>query len=655
MNNVLIFAGTTEGRILSEYLSDSGLNIHVCVATEYGSSILPKGENITVSSKRLDIKEMETLILSLNNPIVVDATHPHAAIVSENIKEACGNKNVKLIRLIRDEVRINEEDCLYFSDLDSVIEFLKQNEGKVLATTGSKELKKYTDIKDYKSRIFARVLSTKESTDECIKLGFEGENLICMQGPFSEEFNYGLLTQLKCKYMVTKESGKTGGFSEKINAAKRAGVKCLVIGRPLKEDGLNLNDCKEFFNKEFSLKTNKKISLIGIGMGNLETMTLDALNALKEADVIIGAKRMVRAAGEFEKPVFETYKNDEIEKFIMESDEYKNFAVVMSGDIGFCSGAKKIIDSMKTQSIKLIPGISTVSYISSKAEISWDDMVLLSTHGKDENVIHQVNNNEKVFLLLGGEKSVVNLCEKLIKYNLEEVVLYVGENLSYPEEKITKGTPKELLNMEFGTLSAVIIKNENFTNEIVTHGLADSFFIRDKAPMTKEEIRSISLSKLMLTKDSVIYDVGAGTGSVSIEMALRAYKGRVYAIEKNESSVELINKNKEKFKTDNLETILSLAPEGLEDLPAPTHAFIGGSSGKIAQIIDLLIAKNPKVRIVINALTLETISEIINYLNEKNISNPDIVQVSVSKSKKLGRYNMMEGTNPIYIISFNGC
>lgn len=134
--------------------------------------------------------------------------------------------------------------------------------------------------------------------------------------------------------------------------------------------------------------------------------------------------------------------------------------------------------------------------------------------------------------------------------------------------------------------------------------------------MTKEEVRTVSLSKLRLTADSVCYDVGAGTGSLSIEMALRAHQGQVWAIEKKEDAVELIHRNKLKFAADNLEIVEGLAPEALKDLPAPTHAFIGGSSGNLKEIVKLLVEKNPQVRIVINCITLETVSEALETAKE---------------------------------------
>ena len=168
--------------------------------------------------------------------------------------------------------------------------------------------------------------------------------------------------------------------------------------------------------------------------------------------------------------------------------------------------------------------------------------------------------------------------------------------------------------------------------------------------MTKSEVRAVSISKLNLLNDSIIYDIGAGSGSVSIEAALCAYKGTVYAIEKKHDAVELIEKNKIKFGVSNIEVIEGSAPEKMDDLPVPTHAFIGGSSGNLSEIIEKLLEKNKNIRIVINAITLETISEALECLKKFEFEETEILSLTVSKSKKLGNYNMMMGQNPIYII-----
>ena len=172
--------------------------------------------------------------------------------------------------------------------------------------------------------------------------------------------------------------------------------------------------------------------------------------------------------------------------------------------------------------------------------------------------------------------------------------------------------------------------------------------------MTKEEVRTVSLSKLCLAEDSVCYDVGAGTGSVSIEMALRAWNGEVYAIEKKEDALGLLKENRQKFAVDNLKIIPGTAPEAMMELPVPSHAFIGGSSGNMNEIVKLLLEKNPEVRIVINCITLETVTEAMNAIRDFNLTDVDIVQLGVARSKTVGRYHMMMGENPIYIISCSG-
>ena len=183
----------------------------------------------------------------------------------------------------------------------------------------------------------------------------------------------------------------------------------------------------------------------------------------------------------------------------------------------------------------------------------------------------------------------------------------------------------------------------------MTHGLPDEAFDRDAVPMTKAEVRSVSLSKLRLTRDAVVYDIGAGSGSVAVECALQIPGGMVYAIEKKENAVDLILRNREKFRVSNLEVVQGEAPEALQALPAPTHAFIGGSSGNLREIVALLLEKNPAVRIVANAITLETVAELTALLPE--FSQVDVAEVAVSKGRSLGRYHLMTAQNPVYIVT----
>lgn len=654
MYKVIVFAGTTEGREIAEFLDRKGISAHICVATEYGEQLLQGGQNLEISHERLNAEEMEMLIKEKKCEMVIDATHPYAAEVTINIKKACEAAEVSYIRVLREnQENQNSGDCLYADSVEDAVALLEHTKGNILATTGSKEAAKYTALTDYESRVFLRVLSLPDVVKQCKELGFQGKNLICMQGPFSKELNIAMLRQWDCKYLVTKMSGATGGFQEKIDAARICGCISVIIGRPLKESGLSVNECKRILCQKFSLKSQAEISLVGIGMGSAETRTAEASRAIRESDLLIGARRMIDSCREFGKDCYVEYDSQKIAQYLAEHPEYEKVAVLLSGDPGFNSGAKKLLDVLGNQ-VKVISGISSASYFMSRIQKSWDDVLITSAHGKHTNLVSLIKRNKKVFSILGTRNGIQNLAQEMAALGLNRAQLYTGECLSYPDEKIRKGAPEDFLNYEADPLSVVYVENPDAQKEYVTHGIPDTEFLREKVPMTKEEVRTVSLSKLHLEEDSVCYDVGAGTGSVSIEMASRAWNGKVYAIEKKALAVELLKKNREKFAVENLEIIEGTAPEALENLEPPTHAFIGGSSGKMETILRLLLEKNPSVRIVINCIALETVSETLQCLKTLPVKEEEILQISVSKGKSIGNYHMMMGENPIYIISCTG-
>ena len=399
--------------------------------------------------------------------------------------------------------------------------------------------------------------------------------------------------------------------------------------------------------------SSKNIALIGIGMGGGDgaTMTTGAAEFCREAGLLIGARRMLESIPDNGQRREAEYRAAEIAALIEKADETQ-IAVLLSGDVGFFSGAKKLLELLPDD-VKVYAGISSVVYFCSKLHIAWEDAVITSSHGRRCNLIGEIRRSAKVFSILGTGSAVRELCDKLTWYGLTDVEVCVGEDLSYPEEKILRGKPEEFLKYEGSALSVVMILNPS-PCRVVTHGLPDEAFLRDKVPMTKEEVREVSVSKLRLTDDSVIYDVGAGSGSVSIEMALQACQGCVYAIEKNPTAVDLLGRNKQRFCADNLEIVEGLAPDAMEELPAPTHAFIGGSSGNLKQILECLLAKNPEIRVVINAITLETVGEALEALRELPFGDVDIASVSTAKSKEIGRYHMMLGQNPVYVIAASG-
>lgn len=399
-------------------------------------------------------------------------------------------------------------------------------------------------------------------------------------------------------------------------------------------------------------KEKRIVYLAGIGMGSTAGMTEETKECLKDCDCIIGAERLLKAVSEFRGTCHAQYLPEEIKRYLQENPQFHKIGIVLSGDTGFYSGAKKLEEALKNleepYEIHRIPGISSVVYFAAALHISWEDAALVSLHGRRQNWIYEVDHHAKTFLLLGGGDEKIK--EKLLYYGLGDVVVHIGKDFSYPEEKIFSKPARELTEEDTKGLCVACLENPHPVQRVCRH-LKDEAFIRGKVPMTKEEVRSVCLAKLELTKDAILYDVGAGTGSVAIEAACQDGSIRVYAIEKNLEGAGLIRENARKFRTDHVQMIEGAAPEALKDLEAPTHVFIGGSSGNLREILCTVKEKNPDVRIVLTAISLDTMAEVMEIVEQGMLREPEIVQITAARSKKLGRHHLMTGQNPIYIIS----
>lgn len=656
MTTILVFSGTTEGRSISEWLASEGMEVHVRVATDYGAAVMdPDGRADVAVGSCGGPEGIAKEIGRLKADLVIDATHPYASRITEHIREGCSAAGAELMRIIRNESDVSG-DVIAVDSVKEAVEYLKTVEGTVLAATGSKEIDLYTELPGYRDRVVARVLSTMESMERCVGLGFEGRNLICAQGPFSEEVNYATLKQIGASYIVTKDSGSAGGFDAKLRAARRAGAKVVLVRRP-DDSGISYDEAVGMLCRRFGLKapsrggreTARTVSLIGIGMGPGD-LTQRASDVVASSDLLIGARRMLESADASGKAVLEEYRADRIASFLESDGTWRNAAVLLSGDVGFYSGALKLLDALKGRGfdVNVEPGISSVVHMCAKMGVPWQDACLASAHGRESNLINLICTNPKVFALLSGDESVHSLCRDLTEYGLNDVVVSIGQDFGYPTERIVSGRPCELDGIRFGDLCVALVCNPcpDQRNPI---GIRDEDFIRGDAPMTKSEVRSLSVAKLKLTPDSVVYDVGAGTGSVSIEMALTAFRGKVYAIEKEDAAADLIEVNKKRFRTPNVEVVRGLAPEALSELPAPTHAFIGGSSGNLKEIVRCLLDKNPDVRMVVNSVTLETMSETMDVCRDLGLTDEEVVLVNISKARKAGRYHLMTAQNPVYI------
>ena len=652
MSKICIFGGTTEGRKLAEFLSGQPCDVMVCVATDYGQTLLPEAEHVSVSARRLPVGEIVSLLTEHRFDLVIDATHPYAQSITKSIARACRETGTLRWRLLRGASGVSPEHT-YVETVSDAAAFLSGTEGNILLTTGSKELAGFSQLPGFSERVWARVLPLQSSLDACAQAGLPASHIFAMQGPFSEAMNAAMLRTIGAQYLVTKDGGAPGGFEEKESAAKSAGARLVVIGRPPEEEGLSLSKTISALCTRFGFAPKPEVFIAGIGPGSEALQTQEVRAAIRRADCLIGARRMLDAVAGPQQLAIDAIAPETIASHIAQHPECGVFCVVMSGDTGFYSGTKKLLPLLKACRVRVLPGLSSMSYLCARVGVSYEDAVPVSLHGRDFDIAREVRRRRKVFTLVGGDGGMQALCERLTQAGLGHVRIAVGERLSYPDEAITRGTAQELRSHTFDKLSAALIENDT-PNEIVTPGLPDEAFLRNLepgklVPMTKSEVRSVCLSKLQLTPNAVCWDVGAGTGSVSIEMARLCADGTVYAIEKNERALALLEKNRESFSASNMQIIPGLAPEACRALPAPTHAFLGGTSGSVRDILALLLEKNPHVRIVATAVTLESVSALTSCMADFEIA--ECVSVQGSKAAQLGQYHLMQAQNPVYIFT----
>lgn len=672
MKEILIFAGTTEGRELSEYLAVAGIAHTLCVATEYGEIVLKEHPLVKVHKGRMNQEEIEVYIKAGNFGAVVDATHPYAEVVTQNIKNAMQDMDTPYLRLKRESnVTSSYEKIHYFKDSVSCAKALEKTDGNILLTTGSKELSIFAKFIDRKDRLYVRVLPGIESLQLCMDCGIAGKQILALQGPFTTQMNEAMFRQYQIKCLVTKESGNAGGYQEKLDAAQNLGIPVFAIGCPAEQEGYTFEEvCEQLemiSGQGIKKNTGFQIILAGVGMGNPNCLTKEVEKAIEEADILLGAGRMIAAyQPKIEKKPY--YTAEQIIPYLEEmqsvtsSKADRKVVILFSGDTGFYSGCQKLYDALLRDindgrlqaSVTVMPGISSVAYLAACMGENYQDAVICSMHGKElPNLAKKIRMGKKIFLLMSGLKDIHKLGKLLLDAGLIECTVVAGYQLSYPEQRIMELKPEECVKLQEEGLYTCCIKNPKPERKMLTHGKADGEFIRDKVPMTKEEVREVSICKLKLYEGAVVYDIGSGTGSIAVEIAGLSDEIKVFAVEHKAEAVSLIARNKEKFELNNIEIVSGKAPDGLEELPVPTHAFIGGGGGRMKEILSALYQKNSQMRVVINAISMETICEIKEALSTFSIQNEDVVQMQVSRAKRVGAYHLMQAENPVWICSFD--
>lgn len=397
-----------------------------------------------------------------------------------------------------------------------------------------------------------------------------------------------------------------------------------------------------------------QVILAGVGSGTIDTLSVECAQMLQKADLIIGAERMLRQLpdGCTENRLALIKSESILEVILKKKPDF--CCVLFSGDSGFYSGARKLLPLLEQEgvSVRILPGFSSVQMLSAKLGVPWQDWNLVSAHGVNCNPLAAVMQGKPAFFLTGGAIGPAEICKQLTEAGLGKLKAVVGEYLFCEEERILHGTAKSFAKEKFQSLAVLLVEPApkcSYGDPV----LPDEAFLRGNVPMTKREVRAAILSKLMIQPEDVVWDIGAGTGSVSIALASVAKKGLVYGIENNAEACALIRKNRERLCAWNLTLIEGKAPEGLQELPTPQAVFIGGTKGEMDGILKTVLEKNPKARICISAIALETLISAVETLKKYGLA-PVVTQISVSKTREIGSLHLLMANNPVFLIT-GGC
>lgn len=417
----------------------------------------------------------------------------------------------------------------------------------------------------------------------------------------------------------------------------------------------------------------RKVTIIGAGPGNPDLLSRAALDAIDIADVVIGAHRALVGIDVPPDVVrCELVKTADIVAALTDAASWQRAVVVMTGDVGLFSGARRLVEALSGNAqvdVRVIPGISSASYLAARLARPWQNWRFASAHGVACDIVAEAERAGELFLATSGGEDPSRLSGELVQAGFGDARVTVAERLSYPDERITCATASEIAGQTFDDLNVMLIDFAGGAGSpagssasraassrwpYASSGIPDELFIRGDVPMTKQEVRAVALAKLRLTATDTVWDVGAGTGSVSIEAALVARAGSVWAVERNAAGVRLIRENADAFGCGNVHAVPGVAPEALAKLPVPDAVFVGGSAGELPSIVEAALEKNSQVRLCVPCVTVETLTEACALLSGSRFKGFEACQVSAARAEAVGSHHLMKAQNPVFLVSARG-
>ena len=398
--------------------------------------------------------------------------------------------------------------------------------------------------------------------------------------------------------------------------------------------------------------TQQKTYLVGAGIEGWEGFSTTALEIIAKTDVLIGHQRHLDIFPDYAGEKMPLGALPELLEFLKQTD--RKVAILASGDPNFFGISRFLLRNLPKERIAIFANVTSMQYAFARIKEPWDDAIFVSVHGRGMHVaVDKIIAAQKACVLTDKVNTPAAIAREMIERGAEGYEAWLCEDLGLASEKFTRTDVRGLLELPTSDLN-ILILIRTYEPNLVQYpliGIADDEFQTVKKLITKQEVRAVTLAKLQLQDDLVLWDIGAGSCSVSIEASNLMPNGRIFALERNPLCFGHITENLKKFCTRNVKFVEAYAPEGLEDLPDPDRVFIGGAGGQLEEIIEHVDRRlKPEGLIVLNAVTLDTLGKAVEYLEDHGY-DVEATCVNISRTRKLTEYKLFEAQNPVYIIT----
>lgn len=397
------------------------------------------------------------------------------------------------------------------------------------------------------------------------------------------------------------------------------------------------------------------LTIIGMGLSP-DDLTARQQSAIEAADILVGGQRLIDHFSHLDcqrRPIDKDLKG--LGNFLQEKMPGHRIVVLTSGDPLFYGIGAFLVRRLGAEQVHILPNVSAVAAAFARLGEPWQDVRVVSLHGRHRTgeLLRQLANGNTVAVYTDPAHGPAWLAGLLVDYGLADIGMVVLEQLGMPDERITHSTPARAQAMTFTDLNLVVLKPDpaRQATPALFPGMPDHRFEHEKGLITKAEVRAVSLSRLQLFDRAVLWDLGAGSGSVSIEAGLFITRGDIYSVEQKPQRVRHIHTNRLRFGIGNMQVIQARLPDGLTDLPDPDRVFIGGGGKHLGDIIQLAAGRlKPAGIIVINTVLVENMATATRSLEDLGL-DMDMIQVQVNRARPMPFSQRLEAANPVWIIT----